>query len=63
MAGERAAGVPDPATDRCGHRAHLPAALVLVADQCLERAGGDGHLVRGGRVLRVRARGTGLRVA
>ena len=35
---------PDPVGGR-RHGAHLPAALVLVADQRLERGGGDGQLV------------------
>ena len=43
---ERPAGVPDPAPDRRRHRAALHPALVLVADQRLERDRGDGGLLR-----------------
>ena len=49
--------------DRRGHGADLPAALVLVADQRLERSGRDGELIRRrGGVLRGRkGRGKGRR--
>ena len=48
-----AGGVRDPHLDRRRHRAALPAALVLVADQRVDRSGRDGQLVRRlGRLLR-----------
>jgi Na+/proline symporter len=63
VAGERAAGVPDSAADRRRHGAHLPIALVLVADQRLERALGDGHLFLRRRLLRVLPPGARVRGA
>src|SRR5258705_9166747 len=47
-------GIPDPAPDRRWDWTYLPIALVLVADQRVERAGRHGHLVPGRPVLHVR---------
>src|SRR5207249_6151613 len=56
-------GLPDLAPDRRRDRADLPAALVLVADQRVERDRRHGDLLRDRRVLPVRAPGTRARAA
>ncbi len=56
VARERPASVSHYAADRCGDWIDLLAPLVLVADQRVERALGDGHLVLGRRLLRARPR-------
>ena len=52
-AGERPAGFPDPVADRRRHGPTLHPALVLVANQCLERDCRHGDLLRGGGLLRL----------
>src|SRR3972149_713855 len=54
VASERVPGVPDHAPGGSGNRAHFPAAVVLVADQRVDRDLRDGHLLRGRAVPPVR---------
>ena len=52
-AGHRRPGLPDPAPDRRRDGAHLPAALVLVSRERVERAGRHDDLVCGRDLFRV----------
>ena len=53
-AAQRHASVPDLIADRRRHRAHLPAALVLVADQCLGRDRRYGDFLPGRALFPIR---------